>query len=90
MDDFEEFFQYFKKIINKKKFLTDTFAKMSKNIFRRYSFISEHSKHFFFILKQKIAYFSGGGSTPTWMCPLRIQVFEINIDELYNMIGHRS
>ena len=47
MDDFE------------KKFLTDTLANMSQNIFAEY-FVSEHSKHFFYFEKT-IAFFSGGG-----------------------------
>ena len=44
MDDFEKYlekFQYFKK-----KFFTDTLAKMSQNIFA-YSFVSENSVPFF-------------------------------------------
>ena len=45
------------------KFLTDTLAKMSQNIFA-YSFVSEHSKHLF---EKNLVFFSrgwGGGSTP--------------------------
>ena len=56
----------------RKKFLTHTLAKSinkSKNIFA-YSLISEHSMHFFFILRKKIAFFSGGRRRP-----LRMQVF---------------
>ena len=54
MDDFE------KKKENKLWFLTYTLAKSSKFIFS-YSFVSEHSKHFYFILRKHI--FSGEGVT---------------------------
>ena len=40
----KEKFQYFKNIFLT-KFLTDTLAKISQNIFAN-SFVSEHSKHF--------------------------------------------
>ena len=47
-----EIFKYFKKIFWKmSKFLTYTLTKSSQNIFA-YSFVSEHSKHFFIITKK--------------------------------------
>ena len=42
------------------QFLTDTLAIISQNIFA-YSFVSVHSKHFIFILRKKLAFFSGRG-----------------------------
>ena len=42
--------------------LTDTLGKMSQNIFA-YSFVSEHSKHFFY-LKKKLAFLSVEGVDP--------------------------
>ena len=70
MDDFEETnvlkekhlkFQYHKKIFWKMfKILTDTHAKMSKNTFA-YSFVSEHSKHFF---KNNLHFLAAGGVDP--------------------------
>ena len=57
-------FQYFKKLL----FLMDTHAKISQNIFAK-SFVSEHSKHLFFILRDKLAFFSGGGWTLSLVDP---------------------
>ena len=55
MDDFvEEKKLWFKRKKFWKQFLTDTFAKMSQNSFFIF-FVSEHSKHFFFI--KNIAFF---------------------------------
>ena len=48
MDDFERKKLWFKKILNP-NLLTDTITKSSQNIFS-YSFVSEHSKHFFYFL----------------------------------------
>ena len=70
MEDFEEEKTLFvntllEKFSNKKKIL----GKMSKfltdfcKIFA-YSFISEHSKQFFYFEKKKLAFLSGWGSTP--------------------------
>ena len=60
MDDFERKKKKFniKKILGK-KFLTDTLAKTWQTIFA-YSFVSEHSKHFFcYFEKKKIVFFRG-------------------------------
>ena len=50
--DYKGKFQYFRKILGKmSKFLTDTLANISQNILA-YSFVSEHSKSLFFILRK--------------------------------------
>ena len=51
MDDFER-----KKYFETSKFLSDTLAKISQNIFA-YSKVSEHSKHFFYMLRKKTRIF---------------------------------
>ena len=56
MDDFE---RRSKTLVLKE----NTMAKIVQNIFA-YSFVSEHSKQFFFILRKNTCIFSGGGSTP--------------------------
>ena len=54
-------------ILKNFSFLTNTLAKLSKTIFA-YSFVSEHSMHFFFILRKNLHFLEKGGgagsSTP--------------------------
>ena len=70
MDDFGRKICLVLKEKNRKyqKFLTDTLARISQNIFV-YSFVSEHSKNVFYFEK-KTAFFSGGWSTPSPPLPL--------------------
>ena len=44
-------------------FLTDTLSKKSQNIVA-YSFVSEHSKYLFLMLRNKLAFLSGEGGRP--------------------------
>ena len=61
--------KYFNKKIS--KFLTDTLAKISQNIFT-YPFVLEHSKHFFLFWAKKLSSISGGAQIPSfifWRAP---------------------
>ena len=62
MDDFQRKEEIIS-IFEEKKFLTDTLAKISPDIFL-HILLFQNILYFFLILSEKNAYFSGGGPPP--------------------------
>ena len=63
------------------KFLTDTLAKMSQNIFE-YSFVSEHSNNFFILRKKKLHFLAADADAKIANEHLSIIIY---LDVLYKM-----